>query len=153
MAAPNAPFGFPDLNQFFQAFKLPDLFTPGPVSGVDPRELFTIQQRNFEALAKAQAVLLEAGQKAMQRQIEIMQSAMTEATKAGQGIMQDRSAKDGTSKGFDTARKSFEQSIGNLNELSDLASKANTEALEIVRSRALAAFDEVKSAVEKGTKA
>ncbi|WGF90597.1 phasin family protein [Marinivivus vitaminiproducens] len=152
MATPNAPFGFPDLNQFFQAFRIPDLFSPGAVSGVDPRELFLIQQRNFEALAKAQGVLIEAGQNVMQRQVEILQTAMGEATKAGQSLMQDPSGKGGPAKGFDAARKSFEQSIGNMNELSDLASKANAKAVEIVRSRALAAFDEVKAAVDKGTK-
>jgi phasin family protein len=97
--------------------------------------------------------MLEAGQALMQRQAEIMQSAVHEATKATQDIMADSDPQTNAGKRFDTARIAFEKNVGNMSEMAEMSSKATAEAMEIIRARALAAFDEIRTAMEKVAKA
>lgn len=151
MAAPSSPFPFFDFSKFYQNFNFAELYGPMYSAGTDARALFETQQKNFEALARAQRILMEASQTLFQRQTEIMQAAMQEATKAAQDLMTDTDPQSNAGKRFEAARTSFERGLGNMTEVSDMATKASTEAMEIIRNRALEAFEEIRAAVEKST--
>lgn len=152
MAAPSSPFMFPDVSKFMASFNLSDVMAPMRLAGVDMQDVILTQQRNFEAVARAQQVMLEGAQAVTQRQVEILRKAMEEATGAAQNVMKEGDPKAGAGKRVAAAKSAFERSIDDAGELSEIAGKANAEAMEIIKKRALAAFDEIKKAVDRSGK-
>ncbi|MDX1539960.1 MAG: TIGR01841 family phasin [Geminicoccaceae bacterium] len=142
---PHSPYDLVDFTKLAGDFRIP---------GVDWQELLASQQKNLAALSRANQVLLEGAQAVMQREMEILQKAMTEAMAASQDLMQPGDPSASAAKRFELAKASFETAINNMRELAELAGKSNREALELINQRALESFDEIKQAVEqtKGAK-
>ncbi|MGF1561359.1 MAG: phasin family protein [Geminicoccaceae bacterium] len=154
-------FKFPgfDMNEMAGAFKMPasmselmGQFTKFQMPGVDVRDVMTMQQKNFDALAKANQLLAEGVQSVMQRQAEILQGAMTEASGAAQEMVKSGASgepKENATKGYESAKAQFEKQLSNLEELTEIMSKAQREAMSLIQGRALAAFDEMIAMMNK----
>ena len=61
------PYDFADLTKMMRDYQLP---------GVDWQELMASQQKNVEALTKANQVLFEGAQAVVQREVEVLQKAI-----------------------------------------------------------------------------
>src|SRR5688572_25401840 len=73
MAKQAFPYDFSELTKMMQDYQVP---------GVDWQELIASQQKNVEALTRANQVLFEGAQAVIQREVEIMQKAMQEFAEA-----------------------------------------------------------------------
>jgi phasin family protein len=113
------------------------------------REITAIHLRNVQALTEAQQAVLEGFKSLLQRQLEIIQSALEESMKAAQDIMSDPDLKSNVAKRFDATKAAMLSSAGNANILSEMAARSNAQAAGILQNRALEALDEVKAAVGK----
>jgi len=138
MAKQAFPFDFGEFSKMLQDYQVP---------GVDWQELMASQQKNVEALTKANQVLFEGAQAVVQREIEIMQKAMQEFAEASRELMQEGDPQAQAQKRLELAKASFEAALRNMRELAELAGRSNREALELINQRAIESFDEIRSAL------
>ena len=140
MAKSPFPYDLDDFNKIMSEYQVP---------GVDWQELMASQQKNLQALAKANQVLVEGAQAVMRREVEILQKAMAEFTAASQEMMQQGDPQAQASKRLELAKTSFEAALANMRELAEVAGRSNREALEVINQRALESFEEIKRAIDK----
>ena len=140
MAKSPSPFDMTDFSKIMGEYKIP---------GVDWQEVIASQQKNLQALAKANQVLVEGAQAVMRREIEILQKAMAEAAEASKELMQQGDPQAQASKRLELAKTSFEAAVQNMRELAEVAGRSNREALEVINQRALESFDEIKRAMDR----
>jgi phasin family protein len=140
MAKQTYPYDFTELTKMLQDYQVP---------GVDWQELMASQQKNVEALRKANQVLFEGAQAVIQREVEIMQKAMQEFTEASRDLMQESDPQAQAQKRLELAKTSFEGALRNMRELAELAGQSNREALEMINKRAMESFDEIRGALTK----
>jgi phasin family protein len=138
MAKRAFPDAFTELTKMMKNYRVP---------GVDWQELMASQQKNVEALTKANQVLLEGAQAVVQREVELLQKAMQEFADASRGLMQEGDPRAHTQRRLELARASFETALRNMRELAEMAGRANREALEMINQRALESFEEIRSAM------
>ena len=138
MAKQAFPDAFAELTKMMKNYRVP---------GVDWHELMASQQKNVEALTKANQVLLEGAQAVVQREVELLQKAMQEFADASRGLMQEGDPQAHTERRLELARASFETALRNMRELAEMAGRANREALEMINQRALESFEEIRSAM------
>lgn len=134
------PYDLSDLNKIMSEYQIP---------GVDWQELMASQQKNLQALAKANQVLVEGAQAVMRREVEILQKAMAEFAEASKEMMQQGDPQAQANKRLELAKTSFEAAIANMRELAEVAGRSNREALEVINQRALESFEEIKQAIDK----
>ena len=138
MAKQAFPYDFTDLSKMMKDYQVP---------GVDWQELMASQQKNVEALTKANQVLFEGAQAVVQREVEIMQKAMQEFAEASRDLMQEGDPQAQAQKRLELARTSFEVALRNMRELAEMAGRSNREALEMINRRAMESFDEIRGAM------
>lgn len=138
MAKQAFPYDFTDLTKMMRDYQVP---------GVDWQELMASQQKNVEALTKANQVLLEGAQAVIQREVEIMQKAMQEFAEASRELMQEGDPQAQAQKRVELAKASFETALRNMRELAEMAGRSNREALEMINKRAMESFDEIRGAM------
>jgi phasin family protein len=135
MAKSPFPYDLGDLNKIMSEYQVP---------GVDWQELMAAQQKNLQALAKANQVLVEGAQAVMRREVEILQKSMAELATASQEMMQQGDPQAQASKRLELAKASFEAAIANMRELAEVAGRANRDALEVINQRALEGLEEIR---------
>jgi phasin family protein len=134
------PHDMTDFSKIMADYKIP---------GVDWQEVIAAQQKNLQALAKANQVLVEGAQAVMRREIEILQKAMAELAEASKELMQQGDPQAQASKRLELAKTSFEAAVQNMRELAEVAGKSNREALEVINQRALESFEEIRKAMDR----
>jgi phasin family protein len=139
MAKSPFPFEF-DLTKMMGEYQIP---------GVDWGELMAAQQKNLQALAKANQVLVDGAQAVVRREIEILQKAMAELAAASKDMMQQGDPQAQAAKRLELAKASFEAAIQNMRELAEVAGRSNREALEVINQRALEGFEEIKQSLAR----
>jgi phasin family protein len=140
MADEKQAFDFADLSRRLGELKFPE---------IDWHELMAAQQKNWAALGQANKVWLEGTQKIVQREVEILQSALAEATEASRDMMKEGDARAAAEKRLELAKSTFEKAIGNIREISEAATRANQDALDVIQKRAIEGFEEIRAALTK----
>ena len=140
MAKQSFPYDLADFTKMMRDYQLP---------GVDWQELMASQQKNLEALTKANQVLFEGAQAVIQREVELLQKAMQEFAQASRDLMQEGDAQAQTRTRLELAKTSFETALANMRELAELATRSNREALELINRRAMEGFEEVRHAMSQ----
>jgi phasin family protein len=140
MAKSPFPYDVSDFNKILSEYQIP---------GVNWQELMASQQKNLQALAKANQVLVEGAQAVMRREIEILQKSMAELAEASKEMMQQGDPQAHATKRVELARTSFEAAVQNMRELAEVAGKSNREALEVINQRALESFEEIRKAIDQ----
>jgi phasin family protein len=135
--SPFSPFDI-DFSKMMGEYQIP---------GVDWSELMASQQKNLQALAKANQLLVEGAQAVVRREVEILQKAMAELAAASKEMMQQGDPQAQAAKRLELAQASFEAAIQNMRELAEVAGRSNREALEVINQRALESFEEIKQAL------
>jgi phasin family protein len=138
MAKRAFPDAFAELTKMMKGYQVP---------GVDWQELMASQQKNVEALNKANQVLLEGAQSVIQREVELLRQAIQEFAEASRGLMQEGDPQAHTQRRLELAKASFEAALRNMRELAEMAGQANREALATINQRALESFDEIRTAM------
>lgn len=135
MAKQTSPFSEMDVTKMMGAFRMPT---------VDMESMMTTHRKNVEAMTKANQVAIDGMQTLVQRQMEIARQNMDEAMVAARDVMATN-GNDGVTKQADTAKASFERMLGQMKEMSDILSKSQSEAAEVVNARITDMMDEMKT--------
>ena len=110
----------------------------------DVEAMMACQRRNIEALSQANQVAVEGMQAVAKRQIEIARQAIEDVTSLLRDLAQPASAEDRIAKNTEYAKQLLEKSVSHGREITLLATKAGTEAADVLRKRASEGFDEIR---------
>jgi phasin family protein len=124
-----------DVSKFMADFR----FRP-----LDVETLMACQRRNIEALSQANQVAVEGMQAVAKRQIEIARQAIEDVTTLLRELAQPASPEDRIAKNTEYAKQLLEKSVNHGREITMLATKAGTEAADVLRKRASEGFDEIR---------
>lgn len=142
MAADKFPFFYDadQMKQFFGAAKLP---------AFDADAVLNAQRKNMDALIEANKAVMAGYQEVFKRQAALAEAAVAQSKdKVNEMQGQPLSAEQFT-RNVEAFQTAVQQSITDARELAELVQKANLNAFEIVKDRAVEAVSEFKSATEK----
>ena len=142
MVAQNNPFAF-------DADKLRELFTAAKLPGVDADAMMAAQQKNMDAMIEANKVMTAGYQDLYKRQVALFEAAVTQAKDKLTEAQGEAPSADQATQNVEAMKVAFEKAAADLNELSEMAQKANTGAFEIVKTRAEEAVAEFKAVADK----
>jgi phasin family protein len=110
----------------------------------DVETLMAAQRRNIEALSQANQLAIEGMQAVARRQIEIARQAIDDISALLRDLVQPASTEDRLAKNTEYAKQMLEKGAIHSREISQLATKAGTEAAEVLRKRACEGLDELR---------
>lgn len=143
MKTTDNPFAAFDFNKLFGDLKMP---------GFDPASLAAAQQRNLEAIAAANKRAVEGYQALMRRQAEMFQETMQEIARMMKESVSSGTPDANVAKQTELLRQSIEKALANVRELTEMASKTNSEAFEAVNQRLRENLDEIRNSFAKAKK-
>lgn len=115
----------------------------------DIQALTEANRRNMEALTAANRVAVEGAQAVARRHMEIMQQAMTEMTEGVKALSAEGAPRAKAAKQAELVKQGYQRAVNNMQELSDLIQRSNTEALSLLNRRFSEAMDELKQLAQK----
>src|ERR1700746_2145014 len=101
----------------------------------DVEALMACQRRNIEALSQANQLAVEGMQAVAKRQIEIARQTLEDMSALLRDLAQPASTEDRIAKNTEYAKQILEKSVSNGREITLLATKAGTEAADVLRKR------------------
>ena len=110
----------------------------------DVDALMACQRRNIEALTQASQLTMEAAQAVARRQIEIARQTLEDMSALLRDLVQPGSTEDRIAKNTEYAKQILEKSVSNGREITLLATKAGTEAADVLHRRACQGLDEIR---------
>jgi phasin family protein len=131
----------PDFTKFFADLKLPAL--------PDMEALLAANRKNIETFSAANRVALEGAQAVAKRQMEMVQSTMTEIAEAMKSLAATDAPHDKAAKQAELLKQAYQRAVAHMKELSDLIQQSNAEALSLINRRFEEAMDEVKALAAK----
>jgi len=108
-------------------FDFTKLMSQFPLPGVNFATLVDREQKNIEALTKANRIAFEGWQRLVRRQAEMLQETM-------QKVVADASLLD-AKKRADLAKEGFEKALANMRELAEITTQSQKEAFDVVSKR------------------
>jgi len=110
----------------------------------DVEALMAAQRRNIEALSQANQLAVEGMQAVAKRQIEVARQAVEDVSALLRDLAQPASPEDRIAKNTEFAKQMLEKSVNHGREITLLATKAGTEAADVLRKRATEGLDEFR---------
>lgn len=110
----------------------------------DVEALMAYQRRNIEALSQANQLAVEGMQAVAKRQIEIARQTVEDISALLRDLAQPASTEDRITKNTEYAKQMLEKSVNHGREITLLATKAGTEAADVLRKRATEGLDEFR---------
>lgn len=111
---------------------------------IDVEALMACQRRNIEALSQANQLAVEGMQAVAKRQIEIARQAIEDVSALLRDLAQPVSTEDRITKNTEYAKQMLAKSVNHGREITMLATKAGTEAADVLRKRASEGLDEFR---------
>jgi phasin family protein len=147
-------FKVPNFSQFYADYSrmmgdFGKLFGNSKTSFLDINAVVATQQRNIEALTKANKLAFDGAQAAARRQVEIVRQGFDDLAKMSHELAAAGSPEDKLARQADFAKESFATAVGAIRELSELLQKSNLEAADVISKRMSDNFDEVKTALSQ----
>lgn len=119
----------------------------------DIQALSEANRRNMDALTAANRVALEGAQAVARRHMEIMQQAMSEMTEGVKALASAEAPQAKAARQAELVKQAYQRAVSNMQELSDLIQRSNSEALNLINHRFTEAMDELKLLAQKGADA
>src|SRR5262249_13959333 len=116
---------------------------------VDVEALMACQRRNIEAISQANQLAVEGLQAVAKRQIEVARQAVEDVSALLRDLAQPTSPEDRIAKNTEYAKQMLEKSLNHGREITLLATKAGTEAADVLRKRASEGLDEFRDLAEQ----
>lgn len=129
----------------FAAFDFTKMFGDLKMPGFDPSSLAAAQQRNIDAITAANKRALEGYQALVKRQAEMFQETMQEIARMMKESVATGTPDANVAKQAELLRQSIEKALANMRELTEMASKTNSEAIETVNQRLRENLEEIKN--------
>ena len=118
---------------------------------IDVEALMACQGRNIEALSQANQLAVEGMQAVAKRHIEVARQAVEDVSALLRDLAQPASPEDRIAKNTEYAKQMIEKSVSHGREITMLATKAGTEAADVLRKRASEGLDEFCDLAKKQT--
>lgn len=118
----------------------------------DFNQLFSTQRRNIEALSAVNQVVVEGAQAIARRQAEVARENVENVLKASKDLMTSGTPESSLSKNADFTRNFFENTLSNLREVTEMATKSSFEAFDVLNKRAAESLEEISSAANVNPK-
>lgn len=115
------------------------------IPGVDVRALIENQKKNLDALAKATQVATEGVTAVSQRQAEILQGAIEQASSMVRDLKVTGSPGETAAAQQELVAEAFETGLANARELAEMVEKSNTEAFEVIQRRTRESIGELRA--------
>lgn len=128
----------------FAAFDFAKAFRDVNMPGFDPSALAAAQQRNIDAIAAANRRAFEGYQALVKRQAEIFQETMHEIAELMRQSVSVGATDGNAAKQAELLRQSVEKALANVRELTEIASKTNSETFETINQRLRENLEEIK---------
>ena len=143
MAEFKNPFLDMDVQKMMGEFKLPN---------VDVDAVVAAQKKNIEALTSANQLAVEGMQAIAKRQAEILRQTAEEVQKNMQSFMETGAPDAKVAKGTELTKTAFEKAISNMKELSEMITKSNAEAFDVINKRVAESLDEIRDLTKAAKK-
>ena len=138
-----------DFTQAFQQFdpkevaqQIQDAFK------IDFDVIKSAQDKNMELLVATNQAFAASSQSLLERQVEMLQQAMTEATEAAQSLASSGSAEEVAARQAELLQAAYEKALANSTEISEMAQKTQEQIAEKVNQRIAESLEEFKQAVD-----
>ena len=115
----------------------------------DYTDMKVAQDKNLELLMSANKTLADSSQAFFERQAEMLQQAMTEATEAAKNLASAGSPQDVTTKQAELLQAAYEKALANTTEISEMAQKTQEEISDKISKRIEESMEEFKQALSK----
>jgi len=120
------------------------------VPGIDLEAAVASQRKNIEALTQANQLAVEGVQALMRRQVEITRQVMEDFSAMFRDFVQPNgSPEDRVAKQAEYSKQAIEKGLSNAKELTELVTKANSEAFNVINKRVTESLDEVRDFAKK----
>jgi len=136
-------------NPFFPDVDLTKVMADFRLPTVDVDAVVAAQRKNIEALTQANQLAVEGVQAVARRQVEIARQAVEEYTSLLRELSTPVAPEDRLAKQVDVVKGALEKGLANAREIADLATKANTEAFNVINKRFAEGLDEVRDFAKK----
>ena len=133
-----------DARPNFFDFDVTKMFADFRYRPFDVEAVWAAQRRNIEALSQANQLAVEGVQALARRQIELTRETFEGFSTLLRDMAQPASAEDRIAKNTEYAKQVLEKSVSNGREIALLATKAGTEAADVLRKRACEGLDELR---------
>ncbi len=110
----------------------------------DFEAMLAYQRRNIEAFSQANQLAVEGAQAVARRGIEITRQALDDASALMRDLAQPASIDERLARHTEYAKQVLEKSVSHGRELTALATKAGSEATDVLRKRAVEGLDELR---------
>ncbi len=124
-----------DVGKAFAGFNFPQ---------IDAETMMASQRKNLEAFTQANQLAVEGVQAVTRRQVEIAREAFEGASAALKDLVQPSAPEDRIARNAEFAKQVFEKGLANCRELTELVTKANAEALDVITKRFSESLDELR---------
>jgi phasin family protein len=131
-----------DVSKYLGDFKVP---------GVDVETIVASQRKNIEALTQANKLAFEGLQNVVKRQAEILRQAIDEVTHISKDFAEPGAPHEKAARQAELAKDAFERALINARELTELISKANSDAFDLLNKRFSQSLDEAREAFAKAS--
>ena len=141
-------------NPFAEAFKaFGDFNSLGKLPTLDAKKLFSVQRRNVEALSAANQLATQSVQELTRYQARALQEATQESLRLAKEVFSTGgNPETASAKGTEFAKSLAENSIANLRESSEIASKASAELFDLLNKRAAETMSELAEVTKSDAK-
>lgn len=145
-----------DISNMFKQFdpaamtkQIQEMFSSYKIPNVDMSALIQSQSKNVQALTAANRSAIEGTQALLQRQAEMVQQALSEATEAAKAIASSGSPQAAIAEQTKVVEQVFEKAIANAAEISDMVRKTQEETAKLVNARISESLEELKGNIAK----
>jgi phasin family protein len=119
------------------------------VPGIDVDAVVATQRKNIEALTQANQLAIEGVQAVARRQVEIARQALEEFSSYVRELSAPTSPEDRIAKQAELSKQAIEKGVANARELTEMVTKANTEAFNVINKRVTEGLEEVRAFAKK----
>lgn len=141
------PFDFTEVFQKYDpkavAQQIQDAFK------IDFDVIKSAQDKNMELLLATNQAFAASSQSLLERQAEMLQQAMTEATEAAEALASSGSPQEVAARQAELLQAAYEKALANSSEISAMAQETQQQIADKVNQRIAESLDEFKQAVDK----
>jgi len=120
---------------------------------VDVDMLIEGHKKNIDALSQSATVTAQGAQSMAQKQREIFEAGLQEATKLARGYQPLGKLEDNLALQTEFAKKVFEIAVKGAQDSATAARQSTGEAVKIIQDRLKESFDEIQSSVNRSKSA
>ena len=139
-----------DFSKMFQQFDVQEMTKKMQEAfNVDLSSVNESQSKNIEAMVSANKLIASGAQAVLEKQAEMFQSAIQEASDAAKSLSGSGSPQEVAQKQAELMKVAYETALKNTAEISEMAQKTQEEVAEKINSRIAESLEELKASMSK----